>query len=147
MELKPKIRSDLVYTRDSVDSRYFFVEDPPRGLFFRFNEVQVGMMEALDGERSIDDVVIHLGETFEIEVEPESVERVIERLRKDLLLDVASYRVDSEKDRILIRRALEKKGLFWRGASKAHQGNELRKYSREFSAFQLGIDELENGDP
>lgn len=136
----PKIRSDLVYVRDSADASYFFVKDPIRAQFFRFNELQIGMMKALDGERKVPDVVEHLGEIFEIEVPEESVQRMIIRLEKDLLLDITSYRVRLEEDRKKIRRALRKKGLVWR--SKKRETPTL-----ESELFDCGITQIERGDP
>src|SRR5262245_34828967 len=143
----PRIRRDLVYTRDSSNANYFFVKDPIRAQFFRFNALQVEMMRALDGSREIEELAEFLGEQFETEIPPSSIEQLISRLHRDLLLDVTSYAIESEKGRERIRAALKAKGLFWRGMVKDSDTAFGRKRTRETELFQQGIRKIESGDP
>jgi hypothetical protein len=141
-----KIRHDLIFTPDAAEPGYYYVKDPIRATFFRFNELQVGMMQALDGRRTYEDIVNYIGEAFEVEVSPESVQRVVVRLEKELLLDVSSYKVSSAKDRELVRKVLHKKGLVWR-TKNLGSSEERRALSRESQLFNQGVDEIEHGDP
>lgn len=140
----PKVRHDLVYRVDPADDSYYYVKDPIAGQFYRFNELQVTVMQALDGETSAEDMVELLEEELEVEVPVASVQRMIARFEERFLLDVTSYRIDSEKDRALVRKVLRKRGLIWRGMAKS---SENRRLSQETILFQEGIRLIEHGDP
>jgi putative peptide zinc metalloprotease protein len=137
----PKVRSDLSYTPDPENPAYCFIKDPIRQQFFRFNQLQVALMQRLDGRTSYEELVEIIGATFEVTVDVPKIERMVERFRTDLLLDVTSYRVDSERDRELIRNALRKKDVMWRAGGKG------RVVTTETILFQEGVRQIEQGDP
>lgn len=140
----PKIRHDLIYRVDESDDNYWYVKDPVRAQFYRFNELQVAMMKELDGVRSPEEIAESLSEEYELEIGPESVQRVVARLEKELLLDVSTYRLDSETDRKLVRKFLKKRNLTFRDAL---TGTTDRKLSKETVLFQEGVRQIERGDP
>jgi multidrug resistance efflux pump len=145
---RPKIRDDLVYAPDAANANYQFVKDPIRAQFFRFNELQVAMMLALDGKHTEAEIADALSAAFEMDIPVESVQRLVARIERDWLLDVSSYRLDSESDRALIRKALRRRGLLWRSkASTSSTSDEKRTQSRETALFECGIEEIETGDP
>lgn len=139
--MKPKIRSDLIYKIDEADDSYFFVKDPVRAQFYRFNELQVEMMRALDGERTADEIAEGLSEEIGMEISGESVRRLIARLESEFLLDVSSYRLTAEEDRRLVRKYLRRRGIQFRG----QRGG--REINQEMILFEEGIRQIETGDP
>jgi len=136
----PKLRTDLVYHRDPNDENRFFVKDPIRHQFFKYNELQVEMMKALDGQRSYDEVAAYLKAQFDADVPTVAISRFVGRLEQNLLLDVSSYVVDDEKTRKEILSHLQSKGLALR--VKARDGT-----SREGQVFEAATRELLEGDP
>lgn len=135
-----KIRADLVYTPDPADEDRFFIKDPVRREFFRFNELQVEMMQALDGKRTLEDVCDYLEEMYDAEIPIEGVERFVKRLEQNYLLDVTSYHADDEKTRKEIWKALRKRDLTIR--ARARDGS-----SPEGQLFEAATREIHEGDP
>jgi putative peptide zinc metalloprotease protein len=138
--LAPKVRSDLKYQPDPAEEGRYFVKDPIRGEFFRYNELQVAMMRALDGKRSVADVQAQLAAEFDVEVPAPAVERFIDRLERSYLLDVSSYRVDDAKTRRAILAFLQKRKLALR--VKARDDT-----SPEAALFEAATRHLNHGDP
>jgi multidrug efflux pump subunit AcrA (membrane-fusion protein) len=140
MAKQPKIRRDLVYHPDPVDEDRQLVKDPVRRQFFRYNALQIAMMQALDGRRTLADVKALLDERFESDIPLVSIERFVARVEQNLLLDVTSYTVNDEATRAQIRKRLKKRNLALR--VKARDGA-----SREGMLFEAGTRELNEGDP
>jgi multidrug resistance efflux pump len=136
----PKVRTDLKYQADPKEQGRFFVKDPLRGEFFRYNALQVAMMRALDGKRTLPEVQRHLATTLGVEVPDAAIARFVDRLERALLLDVTSYRVDDAGVRRAIRGALRKRGLAWRVRA-------LDEQSPEATFFEAGMRLLNDGDP
>lgn len=137
---RPKIRTDLIYKPDHESDSHYYVKDPLRGSYLRFNLLQVEMMRALDGKRSFEQIAEILGEEFEIEVSDEQIQRFITRLDRELLLDVTSYKADDARTRRAIRRVLRKRGLSWRVS--ARDGA-----SHEALLFEQAVHHAREGDP
>lgn len=121
----PKIREDLVYSPDPNDESYYFVKCPIRNEFFHFNEIQVTLMEALDGTRDVEDLIEVVGEEWEIELTPTDI-RLFEKTAGELLLlDVSSYVADDKKVRAEVRKRLKKSGFTIRIAQKDNPESQV----------------------
>jgi putative peptide zinc metalloprotease protein len=138
--LTPRVRIDLKYQADPAEEGKHFVKDPIRGEFFRYNELQVAMMRALDGKRTIAEVQQHLADAFDAEVPAAAIDRFVDRLERAYLLDVTSYRIDDDKTRKAIRASLAKRGL----ALRIKARNSL---SPEGALFEAATRQLHDGDP
>ncbi|MEO8699560.1 MAG: efflux RND transporter periplasmic adaptor subunit [Kofleriaceae bacterium] len=136
----PKVRTDLKYQADPAEEGRYFVKDPIRGEFFRYNELQVTMMRALDGKRTIPQVQEMLAEQFGAEVPAVAIDRFVERLERSMLLDINSYRVDDDKTRRAILNSLRKRKLALR--VKARDDS-----SPEAALFEAGTRQIHDGDP
>lgn len=135
-----KTRDDLLYYPDPKDENRGLVKDPIRRQFFRYNALQIEMMKALDGTRTIEQVKAFLDEKFEGDIPAISIERFVARLQANLLLDVASYTVEDRKTREQILRRLRKRKLALRVKARDNT-------SREAQLFEAGTRELHDGDP
>jgi len=141
----PRIRDDLIYVRrEEDDDVIFYVKDPVRGEFYRFNELQAALMKMLDGKRSYEEIADELSMQFEQEVPVESIPRLVARLERQYLLDISSYKFTPDHMRRRIRARLRKKGLLWREAG-------LRKqeaaHNPEIDLILAGYRHLSDGDP
>lgn len=133
----PRIRSDLVIRPDQELEGRYYVKDPVRRQYFRFNELQIAMMRALDGETNVEQIVDILGEEFGTEIPAEQIERFTERLERELLLDVACYPSDPAP-----RKQVARAARAWRES--AEQGAELLA-ARERALLAAGLAEMEQG--
>ncbi len=141
MEVRsPKVRTDLKYQADSSEEGRFFVKDPIRGEFYRYNELQVAMMQAMDGVRTIPEIQAYLFEQYEAEVAESAILRFVDRLEKAFLLHITAYRLNDAKTRRVIRAFLRKRGLALR--VRARDGS-----SPEAQLFEAGTRQLLEGDP
>jgi multidrug efflux pump subunit AcrA (membrane-fusion protein) len=136
----PKIRGDLTYQPDPLEEGRYYVKDPVRGDFFQFNEIQVAMMRALDGKRTLPQVQRVLVESLDVEVPLPALERFVHRLEISLLLDVTSYKVNDDKTRRSILAFLRKRKLAFRVSVR----NET---SPEAQLFSAATRQLHDGDP
>lgn len=128
---QPKIRDDLIYTPDQNDDSYYFVKCPIRNEFFHFNELQVTLMEALDGARDTEELIEVVGEEWGVELSPMDVKQFSESLSELLLLDISSYDADDKRVRQLVRKRIDKLGISMETAP--------RKGDPESELFHLGM--------
>jgi multidrug resistance efflux pump len=140
----PKIREDLAYTQSEEDGEViFYVKDPLRGQFFRFNELQVAMMKLFDGKRGLEEIVDEVSVAFGQEIPAESVTRFVKKLERMYLLDITCYEVAPEQAVEKIRKLLRKRGLVWRELGRKKAG----PVAQEQILFDQGLKRLEAGDP
>ncbi len=144
MNIPPRIRDDLIYTEDHSDNSFFFVKDPIRGQFFRFNELQVAMMRRLDGETPRDLLLEELSEDYGMELEDENLNKFVAHLKKSLLLDISAYDASDPKIRQKLRARLIKDRVLWRGAAEHFTQAPINDVNL---LFHHGLYELEHGDP
>lgn len=129
----PKIRDDLLYYPDPGDDTRQFIKDPVRRQFFRYNELQIEIAKALDGNRSLADVQAYLSERFEADITTASIERFVARLKAHYLLDVTAYSVDDATTRRRIaRRVLRRR---------------VARAAGDDDVIAGALAELEEGDP
>jgi len=67
------------------------IADPVRGSYFKYNPLQAEMLRALDGRRTLTQVLEELGERYEMQISRRGAEKFLEQLQSRLLLDVAAY--------------------------------------------------------
>lgn len=70
---------------------HYLVKDPIRAQFFRFNELQVAMMELLDGARTDEAIAQALAARFDVEVTAPAVSKFRDQLQQRWLLDCSAY--------------------------------------------------------
>tara|TARA_R110002073_G_scaffold142117_2_gene293619 strand:- start:153521 stop:155992 length:2472 start_codon:yes stop_codon:yes gene_type:complete len=109
-----QIRDDLVYSPDHKAPGYSFVKCLVRNDFFRFNDVQITLMKAMDGKTTISELIELIGEEWEVEMDEDQVNRFAERLSERYLLDIASYKADDQATSKEIRKRLAKSGFLYR---------------------------------
>lgn len=88
----PRARSDLEYrTVQMGEDEVVVIADPVRGSYFKYNPLQAEMLQALDGRRTLPQVLEELGERYEMQISRRGAEKFLEQLQSRLLLDVAAY--------------------------------------------------------
>src|SRR4051812_5436105 len=106
----PKVRSDLQYFEQQLEGEdVVIVCDPVRNQYFKYNPLQAAMLRALDGVRTIKQMIDALSREYDVEIPRASADRFIARAREQLLLEVSSADSDIETDAEVMR-ILAKKG-------------------------------------
>src|SRR5438093_9208420 len=84
----PKVRTDLVVTRqETPEGPYFVVKDPRTRRFFRLRETEYAVARRLDGTRRLESVAEQVGSELEVEATAETLEPFVEQLRRGGLLE------------------------------------------------------------
>jgi putative peptide zinc metalloprotease protein len=141
----PKVREDLTYVDQVVDgNEVVLVHDPIRGTYFRFNPLQTAMLRALDGERTVPEIIAALSEQFEVEIPVETAERFIGRARDLVLLQITSYEVTPDAAPRAVQKALRKAGLWVRPS---HPRDVSRVRSPEARLLAEALRQVDLGHP
>src|SRR5215470_7915403 len=110
----PKLRDDLIFQdRETDEGTVWFVKDPIRAQFYRFNDLQVSIMHLLDGRRTLEEISGFVFAEQGVEMPADRIEALVERLKRYFLLDISAYQIDEEKVRRSILRQLRRRTLFW----------------------------------
>ncbi|XXX72014.1 HlyD family efflux transporter periplasmic adaptor subunit [Sorangium sp. So ce134] len=138
-----KVRDDLVYHRQDDGARAVtLVQDPLRSAFYEMSDLQIAIMDLLDGKRSFADVAGELELLHGIAIPVERVRRFAVFLAGKMLLDITSYEEDPPGMRRAVQRELGRLGLsFRRGASEGGR----RLAAEEAALFGAGLRQLEAG--
>src|SRR5919106_2595060 len=84
----PKLRSDLVVSRQETAEGVFFVlKDPRTGRFLRFREPEYAILRRLDGATALDDVARAVAQEFEVELDAQTLQPFVEQVRRRSLLE------------------------------------------------------------
>lgn len=142
----PKSRSELQYFDQVIDGDdMVIVHDPVRGTYSRYNPLQAAMLRLLDGTRSVEQMVVELGQKFDVEVPTAAGERFIAHARKMMLLDITSYGVSEGAAQKQVYKALSRSGFTFRSASRELEDSSVQ--TAEASLFLAGIRQLQAGHP
>ncbi|WP_437585431.1 HlyD family efflux transporter periplasmic adaptor subunit [Sorangium sp. So ce1000] len=138
-----KVRDDLVYHRQDDGVRAVtLVQDPLRSAFYEMSDLQIAIMDLLDGKRSFDEVAGELELLHGIAVPVERIRRFAVFLAGKMLLDITSYEVDPPGMRRALLRELKRRGLrFRQGESEGGR----RRASEESALFGAGVRQIEAG--
>lgn len=113
----PRARADLEYVEAQLGGEdVVVIRDPVQGVYFRYNPLQAAMLRALDGRRTVEDILAELGDRYEVEIPRAAGERFIEHARKQLLLDISQYPIPPGKVHARVARALRRRGFAVRPA-------------------------------
>jgi putative peptide zinc metalloprotease protein len=139
-----KVRDDLQYFDQEIDGdEVVLVRDPIRGTYFRYNPLQAAMLRALDGRRTVAEIIAELSERFEVEIPAEAAERFIARARELVLLEVTAYSVTPAASRAQVRKALRRAGFRPRPPSR----EPAPGLSGEAALFAAALGELDRDHP
>src|SRR2546421_6203817 len=84
----PKLRSDLIFSRQPGNGEVsFVVKDPANGQFFRFKEPEHFIARQFDGSTCSEEVCRRVEENFGVEVDPRTVENFVKTLEQYGLLE------------------------------------------------------------
>ncbi|WP_437573334.1 HlyD family efflux transporter periplasmic adaptor subunit [Sorangium sp. So ce887] len=138
-----KLRDDLVYHRQDDGVRAVtLVQDPLRSAFYEMSDLQIAIMELLDGKRSFAEVAGELELLHGITVPVERIRRFTVFLAGKMLLDITSYEVDPPGMRRAVLRELRRRGLALR-RGESEGGRRLA--AEETALFGAGLRQLEAG--
>ncbi|WP_437806168.1 HlyD family efflux transporter periplasmic adaptor subunit [Sorangium sp. So ce1078] len=138
-----KVRDDLVYHRQDDGVRAVtLVQDPLRSAFYEMSDLQIAIMELLDGKRSFAEVAGELERLHGITVPVERIRRFAVFLAGKMLLDITSYEADPPGTRRAALRELRRRGhRFRRGESEGGR----RVAGEEAALFGAGLRLIEAG--
>ncbi|HET9619713.1 MAG TPA: PqqD family peptide modification chaperone, partial [Kofleriaceae bacterium] len=140
----PKVRGDLQYFEQELEGEdVVVVRDPVRGTYFKYNLLQAAMLRALDGVRSLDDMIAGLAAEYEVDIPRAAAERFVAHARKMLLLDVASYAVPGARPAAKVMAALRRRGLRFEGPPPSPDG----AMAATTALFTAAIRQLHLGRP
>lgn len=107
---QPKLRSDLVVSRQETSAGTFFVVKEPRtGQFFRLKEVEHYITQQLDGSTPLDVIRQRVQEKFAAPLEPDTLKQFIKSLRQMGLLETG----ETDSGHLSERRGLVRGSLFY----------------------------------
>ena len=88
MEPNPRLRTDLVESRQpEAGQTYYIVKDPRTQRFFRMREVEHRITQFLDGQASFTQIALKIEEEFGLKLPLEQLERFVEKLDELLFLE------------------------------------------------------------
>ena len=88
MEPNPRLRTDLVESRQPEAGQiYYIVKDPRTQRFFRMREVEHRITQLLDGQASFTQIALKIEEEFGLKLPLEQLERFVEKLDELLFLE------------------------------------------------------------
>jgi multidrug resistance efflux pump len=83
----PKLRSDLLFSRQEGGQAAFVVKNPGEGQFFRLNEAEQFIATQLDGQTPLETVRLRTEKRFDVSLSPESLANFVTSLDQSKLLE------------------------------------------------------------
>lgn len=146
LEIAPRvIGGDVVY----------FVGDPLRGEFQQLDELQYAVFTKLDGDKTLADIAMELGQEYDAEVEPEEIAEFVDNLESLNLIDVTTTEaltgsvsrrvakqvlahIESSGVRFSLRSASVERRQEFRGPERRHRQDEAAHIDQALIALRGG---------